>query len=78
MSEQKELVAYYQEKIDELYRERLAWLSRFEECATQLTEKQQLMDTLKNHRDREGELRRHIFHHDIALLDEQYLYRNAG
>jgi hypothetical protein len=35
------------------------------------------MDALKNHRDREGELRRHIFHHDIALLDEQYLYRNA-
>jgi hypothetical protein len=72
MSEQQELVGYYQEKIDQLYRERLAWLSRFEECATQLSEKQQLMETVKTHRDREGDLRRHIYHHDIALLDEKY------
>jgi hypothetical protein len=61
-----------------LYRERLAWLSRFEECASQLAEKQQLMETLKTHRDREGDLRRHIFHHDIAHLDEQYPTLHSG
>jgi hypothetical protein len=52
MSEGKELLAYYQDKIDQLYKERLAWLSKFDQCNTLLKEKQKLMDSLKDHKDK--------------------------
>ena len=36
MSEGKELLAYYQDKADLLYKERLMWLSKLDQCNTLL------------------------------------------
>lgn len=69
MSEGKELLAYYQDKVDLLYKERLAWLSKFDQCGTLLKEKQRLMDQIKDHKDKELDINRAIVHHDVALLD---------
>lgn len=52
MSEGKELLAYYQSKIDDLYKERLGWLSKFDQCSSLLKEKQHLLEDLKNHKDK--------------------------
>jgi hypothetical protein len=52
MSEGKELLAYYQSKIDDLYKERLGWLSKFDQCASLLKEKQQILEDLKDHKDK--------------------------
>ena len=51
-SEDRELLEYYQNKVDELYKERLSWLSKFDECGTHLQEKQKLKDQLKDHKDK--------------------------
>ena len=78
MSEGKELLAYYQSKIDDLYKERLGWLSKFDQCASLLKEKQQLLEDLKDHKDKETDAHRGIVHHDIALLDEKYIRDYVG
>lgn len=43
MSEGRELLEYYQGKTDDLYKERLGWLSKFDQCSSLLQEKQQLL-----------------------------------
>jgi flagellar biosynthesis chaperone FliJ len=40
-------LSYYKQKVDELYKERLAWLSKFDECNSKLTEKHHLKEKLK-------------------------------
>jgi len=51
-NEDRELLEYYQNKVDELYKERLSWLSKFDECNSQLADKHKLMDQLKDHKDK--------------------------
>lgn len=36
MAEGKEVLAYYQDKVDQLYKERLMWLSKFDQSNTLL------------------------------------------
>ena len=72
------MLEYYQGKVDELYRERLAWLTRFDECGTQMEDKHRLMQKLKDQKDKQADLQRGVIYHDVALLDEKYLPAHPG
>lgn len=70
-SELNSLLSYYRNKLDDFTRERLEWMTKFDELKHDAELQHKLEWANQHQKDRIEELERALSHHKTALYDER-------